>query len=117
MEKLLKLREYPSAVFATSDLMAIGALQTIRSHDLQVPDDIALVGFDDIEPARWVSPTLTTVRQPLRQMGEIGAKKMLKILNSEEPEITKIVLSGELIKRESSAPPLKKYQRDQAAWL
>jgi DNA-binding LacI/PurR family transcriptional regulator len=117
MEQLLKLHEPPSAVFATSDLMAIGALSAIRNHDLQVPDDIALVGFDDIEPARWVTPSLTTVRQPLRQMGEIGAKKMLKILNGEEPEITRIVLSCELIERESTAPPLRKYQRDMAAWL
>lgn len=103
-EKLLSLHGRPSAVFATSDLMAIGALRTMRSYGLQVPDDISLVGFDDIEPARWVSPMLTTIRQPLRQMGEIGAKKMLKILNGEEPEITRIVLSGELIERESSAP-------------
>lgn len=117
MEQLLKLHEPPSAVFATSDLMAIGALSAIRNHDLQVPDDIALVGFDDIEPARWVTPSLTTVRQPLRQMGEIGAKKMLKILNGEEPEITRIVLSCKLIERESTAPPLRKYQRDMAAWL
>lgn len=106
MERLLALPERPTAVFATSDLMAIGALQTLRRSGLNVPAQMSLVGFDDIEPARWVSPSLTTVRQPLRQMGEIGARKLLKILSGEEPEVTRIVLRCELIGRESSAPPM-----------
>lgn len=105
MERLLELSGRPTAVFATSDLMAIGALQTLRRHGLSVPGDISLAGFDDIEPARWLSPSLTTVKQPLRQMGEIGARKLLKILSGEEPEVTRIVLRCELVVRESTAPP------------
>lgn len=104
MARLLELEERPTAVFATSDLMAIGALQTLRRAGLSVPEDISLVGFDDIEPSRWISPALTTVRQPLRQMGEIGARKILKVLSGEEPDVTRIVLHCDLIIRESSGP-------------
>ena len=72
MAELLDLAEPPTAVFATSDLMAIGALKTLESRGIAVPGDIALVGFDDIEAAQWTTPTLTTVRQPMRRLGELG---------------------------------------------
>lgn len=104
-ERLIQLKERPTAIFATSDLMAIGALQALRHYGLNVPGDVSLIGFDDIEPVRWLSPALTTVKQPLRPMGEVGARKILKVISGEETEVAKIMLHCELAVRESCAPP------------
>mgnify|MGYP005839761069 CR=1 FL=1 len=100
MEELLALAERPTAVFATSDLMAIGALKAAGAHGVKVPEEMALVGFDDIEAAQWTSPTLTTVRQPLRQLGEIGGRTIVKAI-TERSEQTRISLGCTLVIRES----------------
>ncbi|MGO7983481.1 substrate-binding domain-containing protein, partial [Rhizobium johnstonii] len=67
--ELLGLVEPPTAIFAGSDLQALGVFETARAMGLSVPDDVSVVGYDDIPFARWVSPRLTTVHQPLRRMG------------------------------------------------
>ncbi|NLG83166.1 MAG: LacI family transcriptional regulator [Firmicutes bacterium] len=100
MEELLALPERPTAVFAASDLMAIGALKAAEAHGIKVPEDLALVGFDDIEAARWTSPALTTIRQPLRQLGEIGGRTIVKAITKKN-DPTKITLGCTLVVRES----------------
>ena len=100
MEELLALSERPTAVFATSDLMAIGALKAAETHGVRIPEEMALVGFDDIEAAQWTSPTLTTVRQPLRQLGEIGGRTIVKAIMGKS-EQTRISLGCTLVIRES----------------
>lgn len=91
----------PDAVFAASDLMAIGALRVLRSAGLRVPDDVALVGFDDAPVCRHTDPELSTVRQPVEEMGAVMADLLLTRLNGGEvaPET---VLPTELVVRASS---------------
>ncbi len=81
MRQLLELAPHPTAVFAANDLIAIGALRAIREADLRVPDDIAVVGFDDIPAAQLVSPALTTVAQFSERLGRRAAEMVLERLD------------------------------------
>ena len=81
MRQLLELAPHPTAVFAANDLIAIGALRAIREADLRVPDDIAVVGFDDIPAAQLVSPALTTVAQFSEKLGRRAAEMVLERLD------------------------------------
>jgi LacI family transcriptional regulator len=102
MQKLLPAS--PTAVFVASDMMAAGALRTIRRVDLQVPDDIALVGFDDVSTAATVEPSLTTVRQPIERLGSMATEVLLGVLNGSSEARTpahKIIIPTELVIRES----------------
>jgi LacI family transcriptional regulator len=78
---VLACRPRPSALFAANDAMAIGALRTLRREGVDVPDDLALVGFDDIPTAQYVSPPLTTVRVPMRTLGREGMQRVLNLLS------------------------------------
>ncbi|MEW1719422.1 LacI family DNA-binding transcriptional regulator [Streptomyces sp. NPDC093109] len=89
------------AVFAASDVMAAGARQTLRAAGRRTPDDVALIGFDDSAVARHMDPPLTSVRQPIEQMGRAMAELVLSAL-AEEPGPRHIVLPTELVVRESS---------------
>jgi DNA-binding LacI/PurR family transcriptional regulator len=89
------------AVFVASDLMAHGALRALREAGRRVPDDVAVVGFDDIEMARYTDPPLTTVRQPIEQIGHTIARQLLRLLAGEEIDPA-VVLPTELVVRESS---------------
>ena len=80
MLSLLAGAVQPTAVFAANDLMALGAMMTLRDHGLQVPGDVAVMGFDDIEAARWVTPALTTVNQFQRTLGRASAEMLLQRL-------------------------------------
>lgn len=94
----------PTAIFAASDMMAIGAMKGIRQAGLQVPKDIALVGFDDIPLAAAVEPALTTVRQPIERLGSMAANLLLNLLENppdEQASTHKIILPGELVVRDS----------------
>jgi DNA-binding LacI/PurR family transcriptional regulator len=104
MEKLLALPVRPTAVFCYNDMSAIGALRRIRVHGLRVPDNISLVGFDDLFIASYTDPPLTTVRQPKQPMGRMAMEIMLKLLSEGHHE-TIIRMQGELVVRESTAPP------------
>jgi DNA-binding LacI/PurR family transcriptional regulator len=104
MEKLLALPARPTAVFCYNDMSAIGALRRIRAHGLRVPDNISLVGFDDLFIASYTDPPLTTVRQPKQPMGRMAMEIMLKLLSEGHHE-TIIRMQGELVVRESTAPP------------
>jgi LacI family transcriptional regulator len=102
MQRLLPAQ--PSAVFCASDSMAIGALETIREAGLRVPEDIALVGFDDVPVATAVEPALTTVRQPIEGLGTMAAQLLLSLVENPPDEPMpgqRIILPAKLIVRNS----------------
>ena len=101
MRALLDAEPRLDAVFAASDLMAHGALRTLREAGRRVPDDVAVIGFDDIEIARYTDPPLTTVRQPIVDIGRHLARQMLRLAGGEEIEPA-VVLPTQLIVRDSA---------------
>ena len=104
-QKLLETGERFTALFAFNDISAIGAVRAIRDAGLRVPEDISVIGFDDIQAAAYLTPRLTTVRQPLRQMGEMAAKQLLlRISNGNSRPRQLISLAPELVVRESTGP-------------
>jgi LacI family transcriptional regulator len=102
---LLDLAEPPSAIFASSDQMAFGVYEAVRQRGLRVPDDVSVVGFDDLPEVRWSSPPLTTVRQPLAEMGMLAARTVLRLAQGEDIESPRVELSTDLVVRDSTAPP------------
>ena len=96
--------ERPSAVYAVSDTMAIGFMKTVIDGGVGVPDDVSVVGFDGIEFAEFVTPTLTTIQQPRREIGRMGARTLLTALN-EQSTPRSVLLDAPLIIRDSTAPP------------
>jgi LacI family transcriptional regulator len=102
---LLDLPEPPTAIFAFNDNIAIGALQAARARGLRVPDDLSIVGFDDVEHATIVTPTLTTVRQPLAEMGRTAVSILTRLLERQSFETLHVELATRLVVRESTAPP------------
>jgi DNA-binding LacI/PurR family transcriptional regulator len=95
----------PTAVLAMSDAIAIGAMRAIRDLGMRIPDDISVVGFDDIDFAQYVDPPLTTVRQPMRRKGEEAVRLLLAVVNGEQPPEIHETLATSLIVRASTAPP------------
>lgn len=102
---LLDLPERPTAVFAASDEIAAGVVEAARARGFRVPEDLSVVGFDDTETARLLSPPLTTVRQPLREMGRVALRTALRLAAGEKLESHHVELATELIVRSSTAPP------------
>lgn len=104
MKRLLSLPNRPTAVFARNDFTAVGALTAIKEAGLSIPQDIAIVGFDDTPLAIHTVPPLTTVRQPMRLQGQLAAEMLLRrIAGSDQPR-NECVLDCELIIRESTVP-------------
>jgi LacI family transcriptional regulator len=104
---LLDLAEPPTAVFAASDQMALGAIEALRRRGLRVPEDMSVVGFDDLPEVRWSAPPLTTVRQPLAEMGKLAVRTVLRLARDEQPDSPRVELGTELVVRASTAPPRK----------
>lgn len=102
--KMLSRLRPPTAIFAGSDLQALGVLEAARVHGLRVPHDLSVVGYDDVSLARWASPALTTIHQPLRQMAE-EATQMLLRLRDKEPVSTRLELATSLVVRKSTGAP------------
>ncbi|MFF9072526.1 LacI family DNA-binding transcriptional regulator [Streptomyces sp. NPDC014872] len=102
MRALLARRPGVDAVFAASDVMAAGARQVLREAGRRIPDDVALVGFDDSAVARHMDPALTSVRQPIEEMGRTMARVLLQEVAGGSPERPHVVLPTELIVRDSS---------------
>lgn len=102
--KLLKLPERPTAIFAANDLTALGAMNALRDHNLSIPEDISIVGFDDIAQAVLTNPRLTTVRQPLTEMGRAAVELLVEHLNQPDRPKRRITLATELIIRDSCQP-------------
>ena len=103
--ELLALPEPPTAIFAGSDLQALGTLDAVREAGLRVPDDVSIVGYDDIPLARWVSPRLTTVHQPLQRMGEEATRLVIRLSEEDVRTTPRMDLATSLVVRESTAPP------------
>ena len=101
MKKILNLEERPTAVFAVSDLLAIGALKEINASGLHVPSDMAVVGFDKIDFSNMTNPTLTTIAQPMHKMGTVAAKMLIDKIKGIEVE--SIILDHDLVIRESTS--------------
>jgi LacI family transcriptional regulator len=97
-----------TALFAANDLMAAGAIRELGAHDLSVPHDVSVVGFDDAPIAEMVSPPLTTVRQPLRDMAEVAVSLLLARLSGRaDAKRARRVLATSLVVRDSTAPPAR----------
>jgi LacI family transcriptional regulator len=104
-ELLLDLAQPPTAIFAFNDNIAIGVIQAARDRGLRVPENLSVVGFDDVEHATVVSPTLTTVRQPLAEMGRTAVSLLNRLLERQRFETLHVELATRLVVRESTAPP------------
>jgi len=102
MDSLLVLRNPPTAVCCYNDMSALGAMRSIRLHGLRVPEDISLAGFDDLFIASYTQPPLTTVRQPMRRMGQLAMDHLLLLISGKE-SVVQIKVASELIVRESTA--------------
>lgn len=98
---LLALREPPTAVFCYNDMTAIGALRTLHEAGRKLPEEMSVVGFDDLAIASYVEPPLTTVRQPKAEMGRKAAEMLLDLLGGMRPQVH-IRVAGELVVRESA---------------
>jgi DNA-binding LacI/PurR family transcriptional regulator len=103
---LLALAAPPTAVFCCNDLLALGVYEAARRAGRRVPDDLSVVGFDDLEFARWSGPALTTIRQPLAEMGAAAADLALTLAAADTPPRLRIELATDLVIRASTAPPL-----------
>jgi LacI family transcriptional regulator len=102
---LLDLADRPTAIFAGSDQQAMGAYEAARQVGLRVPDDLSVVGFDDLPLCQWLSPPLTTIRQPLEEMGRLAARMLFQQLDGDTLVSPRMELATELRVRLSTAPP------------
>ena len=102
---LLDSTQPPTAIFAFNDQLAIGAMQTAFARNLRVPDDLSIVGFDDTAEAELVTPALTTLRQPLAEMGRMGVSLLTRLLDDRQLEALHVELATQLVVRGSTAPP------------
>jgi DNA-binding LacI/PurR family transcriptional regulator len=107
MDRLLSLSRRPTAVLASTDVAAIGALKAASRAGLRVPDDLSLVGFDDIPLAEFVIPSLTTVHQPIDQIARASLQQLLKLIGGAQPKPRQQTLLPSLVARDSTAPPPK----------
>ncbi|HUE76128.1 MAG TPA: LacI family DNA-binding transcriptional regulator [Chloroflexota bacterium] len=101
MARLLRLVPRPRAVFAASDQIAMGALVALRVHGLRAPDDVAIVGFDDLPAASQVDPSLTTVRVPAPELGQLASQRLLDLLAGRFMSEPRTILPTQLMLRES----------------
>lgn len=101
VRKFLEIKPLPTAIFAANDYTAAGAISLLREEGLRVPEDVAVVGFDDGEVAAYISPPLTTVFVPRGDMGRLAALRMVELLEGKEKRPRSIVLAPELVRRRS----------------
>jgi LacI family repressor for deo operon, udp, cdd, tsx, nupC, and nupG len=104
-ERLLQAKHPPTAIFCFNDEMAMGVVETARRRGVRVPEHLSVVGFDDIRFSRHIDPPLTTVAQPMREIGEGCVRLLLEILNGHTLEPVSVTLPHELTIRASTAPP------------
>jgi LacI family transcriptional regulator len=105
MQQILDGPEIPTAVFGANDRMAIGAMQAIIEKGMRIPEDISIIGVDDIEVASFLSPSLTTIRQSFKEMSSHCVSLLIDIIAKKEPEQLQIVMEPQLVKRKSTSPP------------
>ncbi|MFG1923607.1 LacI family DNA-binding transcriptional regulator [Cryptosporangium sp. NPDC048952] len=104
-QSLLAEEDPPTAIFAGSDMHAMGVYEAARQFGRHVPGDLSVVGFDDLNFASWTAPALTTVRQPLHEMGATAVRTLLRLIAGETPDSASIELATSLVVRDSTAPP------------
>jgi LacI family transcriptional regulator len=102
--QLFELPDRPTAIFAFNDMLAIGAMRAAQAWGIRVPEELSIVGFDDTFEASIVTPTLTTVRQPLAEMGRMAVNQLMRLLQNQRIEALHIELETKLVVRESTAP-------------
>lgn len=105
VQQLLATRKPFTALMSFNDIAAIGAIRALRDHNLRVPEDVSIVGFDDIQGAAYHNPSLTTIRQPLNSMGTASARILLDRLRGKKDYPDQVPIIPELIIRESTMPP------------
>jgi DNA-binding LacI/PurR family transcriptional regulator len=105
VQQLLATNRPFTALVSFNDLAAIGAIRAFRDHGLRVPEDVSIVGFDDIQEAAFYNPSLTTIRQPLRSMGTNAARILLQRIRGSKDYPEHVAIVPELIIRESTCPP------------
>ena len=103
--RLLALPEPPTAIFAFNDSLAVGALRAARARGLRLPEHLSVVGFDDTREASIVHPALTTVRQPLAELGRMAVTLLARLLDRQPFEPLHVELATKLVVRDSTAPP------------
>jgi LacI family xylobiose transport system transcriptional regulator len=103
--ELLGLADPPTAVICGNDLQALGVYEAARLARLDIPDDLSVVGFDDLDCTRWCGPPMTTVRQPFEEMGAAAARLVLTLAAGETPEQRRVELATMLVVRGSTARP------------
>jgi DNA-binding LacI/PurR family transcriptional regulator len=104
IDTLMSLPEPPTAIFCYNDMTALGALHKLHLRKIRVPEDVSLVGFDDLFIASYMQPPLTTLRQPRRLMGRLAMESLLKLISGESSSHV-IHVPAELVVRESTSPP------------
>ncbi|WP_405539567.1 LacI family transcriptional regulator [Streptomyces sp. NBC_00075] len=104
-EELLDLPEPPTAVFVCADEMAVDVMRVAARRGLRVPRDLSVVGFDDIPGARWTTPELTTVHQPIAEMAAVGMRALADVMYGRPPATQHTVLPTRLVIRATTAPP------------
>lgn len=107
--ELLRLKDRPTAIFTGNDLQALGLYEAARELGLRVPEDLSVVGFDDLPIVRWVGPPLTTVRQPLTEMAEVAARMVIDLARGNPPSALRVDLATSLVERSSTARPPAAY--------
>jgi LacI family transcriptional regulator len=105
MKRKIKIQSFPSAIFAATDIIALAAAKVIREEGLRIPQDVSLVGFDDILQAKQARPSLTTIRVFKREMGRVAVRKALESINNITRKRTQTVILTELVVRDSTGPP------------
>ena len=105
-QELLSQVNRPTAIFAANDLSAIAVLAVAAELGISVPDELSVIGFDDIPEASRHVPSLTTVRQPMQRLGEVATKMLIALMNGEQPDQTHLRLPTRLVPRATTAPPL-----------
>jgi LacI family transcriptional regulator len=109
--ELLNRKVHFTAIVCYNDVAAIGAIRAIRDHGLRIPEDISVVGFDDIESAAFYNPSITTIRQPLHEMGTVAARVLLERVRGQNSVQQMFSVLPELVIRESTCPPPEKPNR------
>ena len=104
-ERLLAEAEPPTAIFACSDTMALGIYESVATLGLRIPEDLSVVGFDDLPESRWVTPRLTTIRQPIAEMGEAALRLMLRMRANPGSAVQREELATSLVLGASTAAP------------
>jgi LacI family transcriptional regulator len=102
--RLLALQRPPTAIFAASDEMAIGAVSAIHEAGLSVPGDVAVIGFDDIDSASLLRPPLTTIRQNKTALGRVAGDSLIRLIEDERAKPPKMALPVQLVERRSAGP-------------